>query len=100
MRRSLSTVVLTLLLLLAAGVLHAAEAGDESNATRKDEAESSNMQSWQDDWRSDEKNRGWTWFGMGYESRRASSESAGGGSSGGPAKGPGGNGAGGGGKRR
>jgi hypothetical protein len=51
------------------------------------------MESWQEGWQTDEKGDGWTWFGMGYESRRGSSGSQEGKSSGGSSKGQNRNGA-------
>jgi hypothetical protein len=104
MRRCVFTGILTLFLLLAVGNLRAADESGGSDNTDSGESQSTNMQSWQEEWRDDKKESGWTWFGMGYESRRAFSDSRAGAGSGGPSKGQGGNGAGGsgsgGGKRR
>lgn len=97
MYRSVSSGILTLFLLIASGALRAADGSDEGKVTVDNEPKSSNMRSWQEEWRDEERERGWTWFGMGYEYRRAFSDSPGGSRSGGPSTGPGGNGAGGGG---
>ncbi|MEJ2693502.1 MAG: hypothetical protein P8166_10710, partial [Candidatus Thiodiazotropha sp.] len=84
MYRSVSSGILILFLLSTAGALRAADGGDEDKVTVDGEPTSSNMRSWQEEWRDDERARGWTWFGMGYESRRAFSDSPGGNRSGGP----------------
>lgn len=97
MYRSVSSGILILFLLIAAGELRAADESDAGKVTVDSEPKSSNMRSWQEEWRDEESARGWTWFGMGYESRRAFSDSPGGNRSGGSSMGPGGNGAGGGG---
>ena len=71
--------------------------GEETAAGATDAADpspqTSNMQSWQ----SDERQDNWTWFGMGYESRRSFTDAkggvtpgAGGGGKGSAAGGPGG----------
>lgn len=100
MRSCVSTGILILFLLLAVGNLCAADENDGNDITENGESQSTNMQSWQEEWRGNEKKSGWTWFGMGYESRRASSDSHPGGPSNGPGRnGAGGNGAGGGAKR-
>ncbi|MGD9169912.1 MAG: hypothetical protein PVI97_07615 [Candidatus Thiodiazotropha sp.] len=86
MHRCLSKGILTILLLLAVGLVYAVDsANDEAIETDTDQP--SNMESWQEGWQTDKKKDGWTWFGMGYESRRGSFGSQEGKSSGGSLKG-------------
>jgi hypothetical protein len=91
MTRTVFKGILTILLLLSMGQLWADD-GVENDAIDTDLEQPSNMESWQEGWQNDEKSSEWTWFGMGYESRRAASGSQGGASSGGPTRGQNGNG--------
>jgi hypothetical protein len=91
MTRAVLKDILTILLLLSMGQL-CADDGVENDAIDTDREQPSNMESWQEGWQNDEKNSDWTWFGMGYESRRAASGSQGGASSGDPTRGQTGNG--------
>jgi hypothetical protein len=100
MRRFVFKGILPLLLLLQVGHALATDEDAHAGATENADRPPSNMESWQEEWRDEGKASGWTWFGMGYESRRAASPAPGGNNAGGPGKGAGGNGAGGGGKRR
>ncbi len=61
-----------LLLLISTAMATNAWAEETPGAVNADEApeQSSNMQSWEDEDRKDN----WTWFGMGYESRRSFSD--------------------------
>lgn len=79
-------------LLLSAGRLWADDSGVGSQIEDDQESETSALDSWQEGWQEDEKGDGWTWFGMGYESRRGSSANHSATSPGGTNKGSGGNG--------
>jgi hypothetical protein len=91
MTRTVFKGILTILLLLSMGQLWADD-GVENDTIDTDLEQPSNMESWQEGWQNDKKSNEWTWFGMGYESRRAASGSQGGTSSGGPVRGQNGNG--------
>lgn len=89
----INQLLLTLLTVMAPLANAADEDAVDASATTEAAVEPSNRQSWEDD----DRVNNWTWFGMGYESRRSFSEmkgaanpaSPGGAGAGGPA-GPGG----------
>ncbi len=93
MTRSAYIGILTILLLLSMGRLWAAD-GSENDDVDTDLEQPSNMESWQEGWQKEDKDSEWTWFGMGYESRRAASGSQGGTSSSNPTRGSNGKGSG------
>ena len=71
MRRTVYLCILALAVSLAAGNVLGAE--DTSGASGTDDnapGTATNMESWQEEDRKDS----WTWFGMGYESRRSNSQ--------------------------
>ncbi|MEJ2612023.1 MAG: hypothetical protein P8179_18615 [Candidatus Thiodiazotropha sp.] len=68
-----SKVLLICVLLLTANRLWANDSGDNSQFGDDQESETSVMDSWHDGWQDKKKRNGWTWFGMGYESRHRSS---------------------------
>lgn len=90
MTRTVYKGILAILLLLCMGQLWADDNASDNVDT--DLEQPSNMESWQEGWQKEDKSSDWTWFGMGYESRRAASAAQGGTSSGSPARGQGGNG--------
>lgn len=71
MRSTFPVYILALTLCLPLGNVWCAEAIEDvaGNDVTAPGPKTSNMESWQEDERKDS----WTWFGMGYESRRASS---------------------------
>ena len=85
----INQLLLTLLIAVTPVLPAFAEDASDASTTSESVDEPSNMQSWEDD---DHRNN-WTWFGMGYESRRSFSEKKGAGNpaaSGGPGGGHGG----------
>jgi hypothetical protein len=72
MHRS-SQLLFSLLLAMAPAVNAYAEEANDASVKEEAPLESSNMQSWEED----ERQSNWTWFGMGYESRRSSSKANG-----------------------
>ena len=71
--RRINQLLLSLLIAMTPAVSAIAEETLDSSAVNESAEESSNMQSWEDE---DHRNN-WTWFGMGYESRRSFSEKKG-----------------------
>ncbi len=93
MQRIVYKSLMTLLGLAATLNVWGADATSATADTDGTASQTSNMQSWQEDERKDN----WTWFGMGYESRRSLSDrggaaapGTGGGGGGGKSAGPGG----------
>lgn len=88
--RRINQLLLTLLFAMTPAVnAYAEDAGDASSTANESVAEPSNMQSWEEE----DHRSNWTWFGMGYESRRSFSEKKGASNpaaSGGPGAGHGG----------
>lgn len=94
MHRILTLSLLALLGVSLTGNVWGADATPAVADTDETAPRTSNMESWQESERKDN----WTWFGMGYESRRSFSETGGaaatGAAGGGKASGPGGHGGG------
>lgn len=91
MHRTAYLSLLTLAISLASANVRGAEETGNTPVTEETAPRTSNMESWQDE---EERKGSWTWFGMGYESRRSATSvtaPGGGGTGGGGGKGgPGG----------
>ena len=88
MLSQVSKIILIGTLILSANRLWADSSGESGFATDDQAHETSALESWQED----EREERWTWFGMGYESRRESAGNHGNTSPGGGNKGSGGTG--------